>query len=100
TAVPGPLTAPLASLVCALPDGTVLVSTAFDGQASVFGPHLALPEVTGAHSFSVASTTVFVPASAPETADLIRSFGYTVVTADVAGFARLGVLPGSLAALS
>jgi dimethylargininase len=78
----------LKSAATALPDGTVLT----------FGSHIAVdtfpqvlraPEESGAHVVPIGGPAVLLAASAPQTASMLASLGWTPVPVDVSEFERL-----------
>jgi dimethylargininase len=79
----------LKSAVTALPDGTVIGYPPLMDDTSIFGRFLAMPEEAGAHVVELAPDTVLMAASAPQSAQLIRELGYTVVTVDISEFEKL-----------
>ena len=79
----------LKSAVTALPDGTVIGYPPLVDDPSIFGRFLAVPEESGAHVVELAADTVLMAASAPQSAQLIRELGYTVVTVDISEFEKL-----------
>ena len=79
----------LKSAVTALPDGTIIGYAPLVDDPSVFGRFLAMPEEAGSHVVELAPDTVLMAASAPQSAQLIRELGYTVVTVDISEFEKL-----------
>ena len=79
----------LKSAVTALPDGTIIGYAPLVDDPAIFGRFLAMPEEGGAHVVELAPDTVLMAASAPQSAQLIREFGYTVVTVDISEFEKL-----------
>jgi len=79
----------LKSAVTALPDGTVIGYPPLVDDPSIFGRFLAMPEEAGAHVVELAADTVLMAASAPQSAQLIRELGYTVVEVDISEFEKL-----------
>jgi dimethylargininase len=79
----------LKSAVTALPDGTVIGYPPLVDDPSIFERFLAVPEEGGAHVVELAPDTVLMAASAPQSAELIRELGYTVVTVDISEFEKL-----------
>ena len=78
----------LKSAATALPDGTVLVWPDLIDPA-VFPSARAVPEVSGARVLALGGDRVMVAASAPGTAELIASLGYTPVVRDISEFEKL-----------
>ncbi len=79
----------LKSAVTALPDGTVIGHPSTIDDASMWRSFLAVPEPEGGHVVVLADDTVLMAASAPESAELVRSLGYRVVTVDISEFEKL-----------
>jgi len=79
----------LKSAVTALPDGTVIGYPPLVDDPSIFGRFLPVPEESGAHVVELAADTVLMAASAPQSAQLIRELGYTVVEVDISEFEKL-----------
>jgi dimethylargininase len=79
----------LKSAVTALPDGTVIGYPPLVDDPSIFGRFLAVPEEAGSHVVELAPDTVLMAASAPQSAQLIRELGYTVITVDISEFEKL-----------
>jgi dimethylargininase len=74
----------LKSAVTALPDGTLL---AWGDHVDL--PARAVPEESGAHVVPIGGSDVLIAASAPRTADLVASLGYTPVVVDISEYERL-----------
>ncbi|PWB98109.1 dimethylargininase [Salinibacterium hongtaonis] len=79
----------LKSAVSALPDGTVLGYAPLLDQPGLFSRLLPVPEPEGAAVVALDSTTVLMSESAPQSAELVRSLGYTVFTTPISQFERL-----------
>lgn len=79
----------LKSAVTALPDGTVIGHPSLIDDVSMWNSFLAVPEVEGGHVVVLSDDAVLMAASAPQTAELIRSLGYRVVTVDISEFEKL-----------
>jgi len=79
----------LKSAVTALPDGTVIGHPSLVDDVSMWSSFLAVPEVEGGHVVVLSDNAVLMAASAPQTAELIRSLGYRVVTVDISEFEKL-----------
>jgi len=79
----------LKSAVTALPDGTVIGHPSLVDDVSMWSSFLAVPEVEGGHVVVLSDHAVLMAASAPQTAELIRSLGYRVVTVDISEFEKL-----------
>jgi len=75
--------------VTALPDGTIIGYPPDVDSIDVFDRFLAVPEPDGAHVVVLDEQSVLLAASAPDTADLLRSRGLDVVTVDIGEFIRL-----------
>jgi len=87
----------LKSAVSALPDGTIIGFAKALPDTSVFSRFLAVPESLGAAVVIVDAQSVLISASAPQTAELLRSFGYRVIAVDITEFEKL---EGSVTCLS
>ena len=79
----------LKSAVTALPDGTVIGHTKLVDNASIFPRFLPVPEEEGVAVVIVDDTTLIMSASAPKTAELLRSLGYRVVAVEISEFEKL-----------
>ncbi|MGV3732426.1 MAG: dimethylargininase [Microcella sp.] len=79
----------LKSAVTALPDGTVIGHPSTIDDTSMWRSFLAVPEPEGGHVVVLADDTVLMAASAPQSAELVRSLGYRVVTVDISEFEKL-----------
>ncbi|MET4781190.1 dimethylargininase [Glaciihabitans sp. UYNi722] len=79
----------LKSAVTALPDGTVIGYEALVDTTSIFDRYLAVPEATGVAVVVLASDTVLMASSAPQSAALIADLGYRVLTVDISEFEKL-----------
>ena len=79
----------LKSAVTALPDGTVIGYPPLVDDPGVFDRFLPVPEEGGAHVVVLSADTVLMAASAPQSAALIGSLGYRVVTVDISEFEKL-----------
>ena len=55
----------------------------------MFRSFLPVPEPEGGHVVVLNDHTVLMAASAPQSAELIRSLGYRVVTVDISEFEKL-----------
>lgn len=89
TAVPVSKALHLKSAVTALPDGTVIGHPSFVDDVSMFRSFLPVPEPEGAHVVVLDDATVLMSASAPASAELVRSLGYRVVTSEITEFEKL-----------
>lgn len=87
----------LKSAATALPDGTVLGHPDTVDDARVFGRYLEMPERLGTQVVVLDPDTVMLSASAPRSAELLRSLGYRVVAVRVSEFEKL---EGSVTCLS
>jgi dimethylargininase len=87
----------LKTAATALPDGTVLGHPDAVDDPRVFGRYLEVPEADGANLVVLAPDAVLMAASAPRTAELVRSLGYRVVAVDLSEF---GKVEGSVTCLS
>jgi len=79
----------LKSAVTALPDGTVIGHPSTIDDASMWRSFLPMPEVEGGHVVVLSDDAVLMAASAPASAELVRSLGYRVVTVDISEFEKL-----------
>ena len=79
----------LKSAVTALPDGTVIGHPDLVDDVSMFRSFLPMPEPEGGHVVVLDDHTVLMAASAPQSAELIRSLGYRVITVDISEFEKL-----------
>jgi dimethylargininase len=79
----------LKSAVTALPDGTVIGHPSLVDDVSMWRSFLPVPEVEGGHVVVLSDDAVLMAASAPQSAELIRSLGYRVVTVDISEFEKL-----------
>ena len=88
-AVPTTKVLHLKSAVTALPDGTVIGHPDLVDDTSMFRSFLPVPEAEGGHVVVLDDHSVLMAASAPQSAELIRSLGYRVVTVDITEFEKL-----------
>ena len=79
----------LKSAVTALPDKTVIGHSSLIDDVSMWRSFLPMPEVEGGHVVVLSDDAVLMSASAPQSAELIRSLGYRVVTVDISEFEKL-----------
>lgn len=79
----------LKSAVTALPDGTVIGHPSLIDDVSMWRNFLPMPEAEGGHVVVLSDDAVLMAASAPQSAELIRSLGYRVVTVDITEFEKL-----------
>lgn len=79
----------LKSGVTALPDGTVLGYLPLVDDPAVFPAFQPVPEPEGVAVVVLGPTTVLLSASAPRTAELLRSRGLEVLTTPVTEFEKL-----------
>ncbi|MDO9590574.1 MAG: dimethylarginine dimethylaminohydrolase, partial [Microcella sp.] len=79
----------LKSAVTALPDGTVIGHPSTVDDVSMWRSFLPMPEPEGGHVVVLDDHTVLMAASAPLSAELVRSLGYRVVTVDISEFEKL-----------
>ena len=79
----------LKSAVTALPDGTVIGHPSLIDDVSMWRSFLPVPEAEGGHVIVLSADAVLMSASAPLTAELIRSLGYRVVIVDISEFEKL-----------
>lgn len=92
TVVAVPLTKALhlKSAVTALPDGTIVGWEPAVDEPRLFPSFLPMPEEPGAHVVVLDPDTLLMAASAPRSAELLRSLGYRVLTVDISEFEKLG----------
>jgi dimethylargininase len=79
----------LKSAVTALPDGTVIGWDPVVDDPEAFPRYEGMPEEGGAHVIRIGEDHLLMAASAPRTAELLRSRGYTVTTVDISEFEKL-----------
>jgi dimethylargininase len=79
----------LKSAVTALPDGTVIGHEPLVDAPELFDAFLPVPEPEGTAVVVLDDATVLMSASAPRTAELLRSRGLEVITTPVTEFEKL-----------
>ncbi|PPF82133.1 dimethylarginine dimethylaminohydrolase [Rathayibacter rathayi] len=79
----------LKSAVTALPDGTVIGWEPAVDEPRLFPSFLPMPEESGAQVVVLDDDTLLMAASAPRSAELLRSLGYRVLTVDISEFEKL-----------
>ena len=79
----------LKSTVTALPDGTVIGWDPVVDDPDAFDRYESMPEKAGAHVVRIGADHLLMAASAPRTADLLRSRGYTVTVVDISEYEKL-----------
>jgi dimethylargininase len=79
----------LKSGVTALPDGTVVGYEPLVDEARTYPEFLPVPEEHGAAVVDLGDDTVVMSADAPQTADLFRARGLSVVTVPITEFEKL-----------
>jgi dimethylargininase len=79
----------LKSAVTALPDGTVIGYGPVVDDPSLFPSYLEVPEEPGAHVVVLDDDTVLMSSGAPQTADIFRERGLSVVPVDIGEFEKL-----------
>ena len=79
----------LKSAVTALPDGTVIGWDPVVDWPGAFPTYEGMPEEPGAHVVCLGGSHLLMAASAPRTADLLRSRGHEVTTVDISEFEKL-----------
>ncbi len=79
----------LKSAVTALPDGTIIGWADAVDDVSAFPNFLAMPEESGSHVVILDEHTLLLSADCPQSAALLRSRGYTVVTVDISEYIKL-----------
>ncbi len=90
TVVPVPLhkAVHLSAAVSALPDGTVLGYPPRVDDPSIFSDFLPVREPCGIHVVPLGERRLLMAASAPETAELVRSLGYEPILVDIGEFEK------------
>jgi dimethylargininase len=88
-AVPVSSTLHLKSQVTALPDGTVIGHEPLVDAPRLFPSFLPVPEPEGTAVVALDEHTLLMSAAAPQTAQLLQSLGYEVVTVDISEFEKL-----------
>jgi dimethylargininase len=79
----------LKSAVTALPDGTVIGYEPLVDEASAFESFRPVPEEAGAHVVLLGEDRLLMAASAPKSAELFATLGYTPVVVDISEFEKL-----------
>jgi len=79
----------LKSAVTALPDGTIIGFEPIVDDPRIFPSFRAMPEESGAHVVVLDAESVLMAADCPQSAALVRSLGYDVVTVDITEFEKL-----------
>jgi dimethylargininase len=79
----------LKSAVTALPDGTIIGHPKLVDNESVFPRFLPVPEEEGVAVVIVDDNTLLMSASAPKSAELLRSLGYRVIAVEISEFEKL-----------
>ena len=79
----------LKSAVTALPDGTVIGYPPLVDDPSVFPSFCAVPEEAGSHVVLLGDDRLLMSAAAPETAALLREWGYQPVPVDIGEYEKL-----------
>ena len=88
-AVPTSKVLHLKSAVTALPDGTVIGFPDLVDDALVFDRFMPMPEPEGSHVVILSDDTVLISSAAPQSAALIESLGYRVISIDISEFEKL-----------
>jgi len=79
----------LKSAVTALPDGTVIGWDHAVDDPTLFPKYRSMPEESGAHVVIIDDTTLLMAADAPQSADLLRSLGYRIISVDISEYQKL-----------
>lgn len=79
----------LKTALTALPDGTVIGFPDFVDDPSVFPSFLPVPEPEGTAVVRLSDSELLLSASAPKTAAMLESYGYTVTTVEISEFEKL-----------
>lgn len=88
-AVPVTAVLHLKTAVTALPDGTVIGYPDFVDNPAIFQRFLPVPEPDGTAVVRLSDSKLLISASAPKTAELLRSHGYEVIEIDISEFEKL-----------
>jgi dimethylargininase len=79
----------LKSAVTALPDGAIIGWQPAVDDVSLFPNFIAVPEESGSHVVILDERTLLLSADCPQTANLLRTRGYEVVTVDISEYIKL-----------
>jgi dimethylargininase len=79
----------LKSAATALPDGTIIGDPALLEVESLFPRFIAVPEPEGVAVVELSRESLLMSAAAPQTAAMLSSLGYRVVTVDISEFEKL-----------
>lgn len=79
----------LKSAVTALPDGLVVGWSPVLDSPAVFPRFLPMPEESGAHVVILGDKTLMMASDAPESAEIFRRMGYSVIEVDIGEFIKL-----------
>ncbi|OCA95980.1 N(G),N(G)-dimethylarginine dimethylaminohydrolase [Actinobaculum suis] len=86
----------LKSAVTALPDGTIIGYEPYVDDVRKFPSFVPVPEAEGAAVLCLSETKLLISASAPQTAELLRDFGYEVIETPLSEFEKLEGCPTCL----
>lgn len=79
----------LKTAVTALPDGTVIGYPDFVDNPDVFNRFVPVPEPDGTAVVCLSDSELLISASAPQTAEMLRGFGYTVTEISITEYEKL-----------
>ncbi|MFD4420711.1 dimethylargininase [Agromyces sp. NPDC058484] len=79
----------LKTTMTALPDGTIIGDPALVDVPSLFPAFLPVPEPEGVAVVELSGESLLMSSSAPQTAAMLSSLGYRVVTVDIGEFEKL-----------
>lgn len=86
----------LKTAVTALPDGTVIGYPDFVDNPDVFNRFVPVPEPDGTAVVCLSDSELLISASAPQTAEMLRGFGYTVTEVSITEYEKLEGCPTCL----
>ncbi|WP_449279439.1 dimethylargininase [Leucobacter sp. GX0328] len=86
----------LKTAVTALPDGTVIGYPDFVDNPAVFSRFVAVPEPHGTAVVCLSDSELLISASAPQTAEMLRGFGYAVTEVEISEYEKLEGCPTCL----
>ena len=86
----------LKTAVTALPDGTVIGYPDFVDDPAIYPRFVAVPEPHGTAVVCLSDTELLISDSAPQTAAMLREFGYDVVEVPISEFEKLEGCPTCL----
>lgn len=86
----------LKTAVTALPDGTVIGYPDFVDDPAIYPRFVAVPEPHGTAVVCLSDTELLISDSAPQTAAMLRGFGYEVIEVAISEFEKLEGCPTCL----